>query len=60
MERRNGHTRLSGLLLAWVFVMSREQSKSGKQGLVFRPLVTEKENSERNLHDRNFGYERAS
>ena len=55
LERRNGHTQLSGLLLAWVFVMSREKSKSGKEGLVFGPLVTEEENSERNLHDRSFG-----
>jgi len=34
------HTPLSGLLLAWVFVMNGEKSKSGKQGLVFGLLVT--------------------
>lgn len=57
MERTNGHTPLSGLLLARVFVMNGEKSKVGKQRLVFGSLVTE-ENSERNLHDRSFGWER--
>lgn len=35
VERRNGQTPPSGLLLAWVFIMNGEKSKSGKQGLVF-------------------------
>lgn len=54
MERRKGHTRLSRLLLAQVFVMNGEKSKSGKQELVFGPLKME-ENSKRNLQEGSFG-----